>query len=297
MPKDSRVLRHIPFSGTGEIAARGGFNFSEDTVVIPTTEAMADADTFVCEMTGASNANETGVGGGLSGSDLVLTRETTTVGASTGTTGDQYRRVNTSAGFTVTVGFFNGLFRGEEYTFASRIHAVQGSASGAQYMRYLSHGFHYEYSYAETGSGTEYIVLYASHVDANGSVAMETPSVRQPLKSDGSDALPTQFPGWLITTRKRNVLISGVSFDADRGGDITLPTKISELSSIVSAVQLREVTDSAAHNGEFPNYYSDVIVGINGGTRYGSWDQGTVVVSKKALGMPKGLFDLEKVDL
>jgi len=43
-------------------------------VFLPNTEAAADANTFVCEMTGGAAANETGVGGGLTGADLVLSQ-------------------------------------------------------------------------------------------------------------------------------------------------------------------------------------------------------------------------------
>lgn len=45
-------------------------------------EADADSDTFVCEFTGTGD--ETGVGGGLSGSDLVLTEAGTVSNASDG---------------------------------------------------------------------------------------------------------------------------------------------------------------------------------------------------------------------
>jgi hypothetical protein len=41
---------------------------------LPITEAAADANSFVCEFNGVAGANEVGVGGGLSGADLVLTQ-------------------------------------------------------------------------------------------------------------------------------------------------------------------------------------------------------------------------------
>ncbi len=41
---------------------------------LPITEAAADADSYVCEFNGLAGANEVGVGGGLSGADLVLTQ-------------------------------------------------------------------------------------------------------------------------------------------------------------------------------------------------------------------------------
>ena len=67
-------------------------------------EADADSDTFVCEFTGTGE--ETGAGGGLSGSDLVLT-EVGTVGDAS----DGWRALN-SGGFTVTTDFLENFFTG-----------------------------------------------------------------------------------------------------------------------------------------------------------------------------------------
>ena len=65
-------------------------------------EADADSDTFVCEFTGTGD--ETGAGGGLSGSDLILT-EVGTVGDAS----DGWRALN-SGGFTVTTDFLENFF-------------------------------------------------------------------------------------------------------------------------------------------------------------------------------------------
>lgn len=65
-------------------------------VLLPITEATADDNTFVCEMTGGSSSNETGVGGGLSGADLVLTQVGSVPAASGG-----WRTISSTAqGFT-----------------------------------------------------------------------------------------------------------------------------------------------------------------------------------------------------
>lgn len=55
-----------------------GYTFRQ----IPETEALANADNYVCEMTNATaGGNETGVGGGLTGADLVLSQAGTLPGA------------------------------------------------------------------------------------------------------------------------------------------------------------------------------------------------------------------------
>ncbi|PKN07946.1 MAG: hypothetical protein CVU73_11150 [Deltaproteobacteria bacterium HGW-Deltaproteobacteria-8] len=75
---------------------------------LPLTEASADANVFVCEFTGGASANETGVGGGLTGSDLVLS-QINGVGASVG----GYRPItkDTIQGFGVTAGLINNFAR------------------------------------------------------------------------------------------------------------------------------------------------------------------------------------------
>lgn len=56
-----------------------------DFLKLPETEAQADANNFVCETNNASaGGNETGVGGGLSGADLVLIQGGTMPGAVSG---------------------------------------------------------------------------------------------------------------------------------------------------------------------------------------------------------------------
>lgn len=75
---------------------------------LPVTEAEATSTAFVCEFTGSSSANETGVGGGLSGADLVFTQYGGVLAAASG-----YRQLTKSAGmaFVPTVGFVNNFMR------------------------------------------------------------------------------------------------------------------------------------------------------------------------------------------
>ncbi len=63
-------MSRLAFGGQGKSGIDAKFRF----VPLPTTEAGADEDSYVCELTGAAGANEVGVGGGLTGADLVLTQ-------------------------------------------------------------------------------------------------------------------------------------------------------------------------------------------------------------------------------
>ena len=73
---------------------------------LPTTEAASDANNFVCEFVGVANANETGVGGGLSGADLTLTRFGTVGAASSG-----WRTASANSGFSVTSAWVDTFLR------------------------------------------------------------------------------------------------------------------------------------------------------------------------------------------
>lgn len=88
------------------------YRASGPPVYLPTTEAAADTNTFVCEFAGGSAANETGVGGGFTGADLVLTQAGSVAAASGG-----YRQLDGSDDrFTCTGTLANGIFGGSEWT-------------------------------------------------------------------------------------------------------------------------------------------------------------------------------------
>lgn len=94
-------------------------------VALPTTEATADANTFVCEFLGGSSANETGVGLGLSGADLVFTQVGSVPAASSG-----YRALNgTSQYFTGTAAFAAAWAAQSEWTYALKLKSLT-AASG-----------------------------------------------------------------------------------------------------------------------------------------------------------------------
>lgn len=95
-------------------------------VVLPTTEAAADANTFVCEFVGGSSANETGVGLGLTGADLVLT-QTGSVGASSG----GYRPLaNNTQAFSSTVPFLQAFINGSEWSLLRKVRNVATTNGG-----------------------------------------------------------------------------------------------------------------------------------------------------------------------
>jgi hypothetical protein len=81
-------------------------------VVLPFTEATADANTFVCEFTGGSSANETGVGLGLTGADLVLSQAGGVGAASSG-----HRGLAPNKYFTGTAAFVAAWANQPEWSF------------------------------------------------------------------------------------------------------------------------------------------------------------------------------------
>lgn len=90
------------------------YRASGPPVYIPTTEAAADADTLVCELLGGAGANETAVGGGLTGADLVLTQ----VGAVPASSGG-YRQFTAASSqyMTVTAAFQANFFNSAEWSY------------------------------------------------------------------------------------------------------------------------------------------------------------------------------------
>ncbi|MBU1041584.1 MAG: hypothetical protein KKF77_10850 [Proteobacteria bacterium] len=80
-------------------------------VYLPVVEAAADANTFVCEMTGGASANETGAGGGVTGVDQVLTQFGGLAGVSAG-----FRQVNAGQGLSCTAALLAALMNGIEWT-------------------------------------------------------------------------------------------------------------------------------------------------------------------------------------
>lgn len=94
----------------------GGTDWGSTAVDLPTTEATADSNTFVVEMTGSSAANETGVGGGLSGADLVWTQSGSIPAASGG-----FRALDGSMYFSCTDTFLTTLLGQSTWTIMTQI--------------------------------------------------------------------------------------------------------------------------------------------------------------------------------
>jgi hypothetical protein len=101
-------------------------------VVLPTTEAGADANTFVCEFVGGASANETGVGLGLAGADLVFT-QVGSVGASSA----GFRPIaDVNKRFTCTVPFLQAWANGSEWTLMRRVKGI--ASTTARYLWYIA---------------------------------------------------------------------------------------------------------------------------------------------------------------
>jgi len=265
-------------------------------VILPVHEANADEDTFVVEMTGGSNANETGAGGGLTGADLVLTRAVNTVNASTGPTGDRYRRVITSGGFQSTNGMFNAIFSGDEWTWMVRMVSLQVQSSPPTYPLYCNNNRVARYSYGGyLASDLGYLVHYGEmHEDCGEGENSTVLTTRAGyLKADDSTIGSNIFNGWHVLTRKQNLLAYFYSHG------LKPPTNIFDAYGDTLSLQtgLREFGPSLESNHATLTSYHLNVCGILSGSRGGSWDQGTMVFSKKALGFPEGLLQLSELKL
>jgi hypothetical protein len=102
-------------------------------VILPVTEALADAKTAVWEMTGGTSANEVGAGGGLTGDDQVLTQVGGAPAAANGG-----RAVSSAIGFTATAAALTVLLGGPEWTLMLLLNTWQVEASDNRYISYLS---------------------------------------------------------------------------------------------------------------------------------------------------------------
>lgn len=95
-------------------------------VFLPSTEAAADATTFVCEFTGGAGANETGAGLGLTGADLVLPA----FGAPPAASGSPSGRALTGPqGFNCTSAMLAAWATGSEWTLAIKARSLTPAAS------------------------------------------------------------------------------------------------------------------------------------------------------------------------
>lgn len=107
------------------IVLGSNYRASGPPVYLPTTEAAADADTFVCEFLGGSAANETGVGLGLTGADIVFTQFGAVPAAAAG-----YRALTGgNMGFSATAAFAAAFLNGAEWTYAIKVKSVTQAAN------------------------------------------------------------------------------------------------------------------------------------------------------------------------
>jgi hypothetical protein len=102
-------------------------------VILPTSQANADAYTYVVNMAGASaGASETGAGGGLTGADLVLPAFGGPAAVSS-----SYRQINGGQGFSCTAALLAALLAGKEWTVSMLLKDITYSGSGGNYLNFL----------------------------------------------------------------------------------------------------------------------------------------------------------------
>lgn len=105
---------------------------------LPIVEADADDQTYVCEFHGSSGQNEVGVGGGLTGADLVLTQYGDIPGAVDGGRSLTHK----SQRFTSTVGLLNRFNLGQNLTMIYQAsHLTAGGQMGYPYLSGAGHFF------------------------------------------------------------------------------------------------------------------------------------------------------------
>jgi hypothetical protein len=81
-------------------------------VYLPILQAKADGNSFVLNVAGAANANESGAGGGLSGANLVFTQNGGIPGVSSG-----HRALGSGKYFTCTAAFAANFFNLAEFSY------------------------------------------------------------------------------------------------------------------------------------------------------------------------------------
>lgn len=111
-PIDSGLISTFGGRAPGMARTRG--------VVLPSAEADANADTFVCEFTGGPSEHEAGVGLGLAGADLVLTQSGGIAASSGG-----YRALDgTDDLFTCTATMAASFLNQAEWTYALKLKSL-----------------------------------------------------------------------------------------------------------------------------------------------------------------------------
>lgn len=103
---------------------------------IPIREADANTDSYVCEFTGGASANEVGVGGGLTGADLVLTQ----YGGISAASGGGRTLTSPSMYFQCTAACFNSFNLATNLTVIYQCSAL--TALGALCYARLANGFY-----------------------------------------------------------------------------------------------------------------------------------------------------------
>ncbi len=222
-------------------------------------EADADSDTFVCEFTGTGN--ETGAGGGLSGSDLILTEAGTVSDAS-----DGWRTLDDGA-FTVTTAWFTNFFSGntgDRRTLAMHLKNVNVTPDEVNgFFNWIASPV-YGWIYIKIpSSGTHEDKLLVQHGEGNANKGLNNTTI------SGSDLFGSSDEFWLCWWHDGTYDRLGWVEDA--------PSKWSDFPSgqRISASFDGEHHDTGAGTG-----YG---FGIDNGNICGRFDINRVVMSKSSL--------------
>lgn len=222
-------------------------------IILPTTEAAADSNTFVCEFTGGASANEAGAGGGLSGVDLVLTQNGS-IGAAAGggrsITGAQY--------FTCTAALLAALLNGGEWAIMRRIIGMYTS-SGSMWNFELDEESAKQSLVGYQCGPTGYVL---------GQLTRNTPA-RYNAQLGGTPVMTAAFDGWDAFWLKDGIFHFGVKRD---------PAPPTGWESFATGDRAAQKTDIS-----FAGYAWSGLRQIIGTTGSPAMKIGTLVVSKLGL--------------
>ncbi len=219
-------------------------------VFLPTTEAAAagDPDTCVWEFTGGAGAGETGVGGPLTGADLVLTP----FGAPPAAVGGYRALTGHNMGFQATAVALAALLGGTEGTIAWLIKNL------ARDVGYNFTQAQYIAGHVWTGG---YVDMYAIPEGSAGLSYGMAPKTVVSLTN----------PTWLTYSFKNGTAAWMIS-------EVGLPTMYSDVP-----VNNRVIVTSVK---QIPTFASIDIIGRSTASAGANFDIGCLVISRKAIGLP-----------
>lgn len=258
-------------------------------VLLPYTENTADNNTFVCQMTGAANSHEVGVGGGVTGADLVLSLYGSCNAASGGF--KYFPNAASSCYYTTSAlrdALWNDRSTGSMFV---QVHSISKPGSGYNYYGYTnSNQLYTEFRRASSDARVFTTKIGSSDVSIIWTLDKR---VSARTKEDGSGV-----PFWWGCSWSGCIACFGIKFGNE-------PPKncydFSEGYLILGMTQLElpSLVTYATENGHSSNpaYHSCGGVGSTNSSYNGTAYKGTVILSNQSIGFPEGHENLISLGL